>query len=334
MRKKIFAALGLIILILALYFSNNNKLTSVTRSGLAMNTLIRITLESFNKSEADLNKILDEAFDYIKLFESQVSLYDANSQLNKINNMAGVEPVKVSSDVIELVAKSIEISNLTGKIFNPLIGPLTKLWKINQQGKNDFKLPEPASIDQALEFLDINIISLDLANQEIYLNKAGAVLDFGGIAKGFASRKLADKFSSLGIERALIDLGGNIQVVGSDWNIGIRDPLDKDKIALKIKVNNQAVITSGAYERFKIINGIKYSHFFDPRTGMPVKNKMLSASLIIEDGALADALATSFMIMGGDEAQKFLASHQDLNAILIIEEDNKIKIIETGKIFR
>ena len=313
-----------------LYF-NYHKLNSVTRSGLAMNTLINITLES-DKSEVELNKILDEAFDYLKIFEGQVSLYDENSQVNNINKMAGIAPVEVSSDVITLALKSVEINKLTHNIFNPLIGAVTKLWKINE---SELKLPEPASIDNALNFLDINIISLDLDLNKIYLSKAGAVLDFSGIAKGYASRRLADKFAAHGIERALINLGGNIQVIGSGWNIGIRDPLDKAKIAFKIKADNTAVITSGNYERYKIIDGVKYSHFFDPRTGKPVRNNMLSASLIIPDGALADALATSFMIMGSDEALKFLENHKDLNAILIIAEDaNKFRVIERGKIFR
>ena len=313
-----------------LYF-NYHKLNSVTRSGLAMNTLISITLES-NKSEVELNKILDDAFDYLKIFEAQVSLYDENSQVNKINKMAGIAPVEVSGDVMELALKSIEINKLTHNIFNPLIGAVTKLWKINE---SELKLPEPASIDNALKFLDINIISLDLDLNKIYLSKAGAVLDFSGIAKGYASRRLADKFAAQGIERALINLGGNIQVIGSGWNIGIRDPLDKAKAALKIKADDTAVITSGNYERYKIIDGVKYSHFFNPITGRPVRNNMLSASLIIPDGALADALATSFMIMGSDEALKFLENHKDLNAVLIIAEDaNKFRVIERGKIFR
>ena len=321
-----------------LYVNYNIKLNSVTRSGLAMNTLISITLESKNKSEVELNKILDEAFDYLKIFEAQVSLYDENSQVNKINKMAGIAPVEVSSDVIALALKSVEINKLTHNIFNPLIGAVTKLWKINESAslaELKAKLPEPASIDNALNFLDINIISLDLDLNKIYLSKAGAVLDFSGIAKGYASRRLADKFAAQGLERALINLGGNIQVIGSGWNIGIRDPLDKAKIAFKIKVNDTAVITSGNYERYKIIDGVKYSHFFDPRTGRPVRNNMLSASLIIPDGALADALATSFMIMGSDEALKFLENHKDLSAVLIIAEDaNKFRVIERGKIFR
>ncbi|MBQ8693324.1 MAG: FAD:protein FMN transferase, partial [Synergistaceae bacterium] len=171
-----------------LYVNYNNKLNIITRSGLAMNTLISITLESKNKSEVELNKILDEAFDYLKIFEAHVSLYDENSQVNKINKMAGIAPVEVSSDVIALALKSVEINKLTHNIFNPLIGAVTKLWKINEINK---KLPEPASIDNALNFLDINIISLDLDLNKIYLSKAGAVLDFSGIANGYASRRLA-----------------------------------------------------------------------------------------------------------------------------------------------
>lgn len=320
MGLKRIALILLIVLAALLYsYNNKNKANELTRSGFAMNTVIKITASGGDK------KILDDAFEFLNKFERQISLYDPNSQLSKINNSAGINPVKVSSDVINIISQAVNINKITGGVFNPLIGAVTKLWRINDADNN--KIPAPASIDAAIKLININIINIDEKNEMIYLDKAGAVLDLSGIAKGYASAKIAEKFKKAGIKRALIDLGGNIQVVGENFNIGIRDPLNKAAVpALAIKAANEAVITSGNYERYKIIDGVKYSHFFDPKTGAPVKNNMLSATVINQDGALADALATSFMIMGHEKALEFIDKY-NIKTVLMTSGD-KIKVFK------
>ena len=138
------------------------------------------------------------------------------------------------------------------------------------------------------------------------------------------SSRIAAFLSEKGIKSAIIDLGGNIQVIGTHegnpWRIGVRDPLNPRQAPIMVlSATDTAIITSGGYERYKIIDGVRYSHFFDPRTGMPVKNDLLSATLITPDGSAADALATSFMIMGFDESVKFLKDNPQFNAVLIRE---------------
>lgn len=299
-----------------------------------MNTAIRISLTARDKQEA--HTALDEAFRLLESLNDHLSLFREESALAEINRSAGVGPESVPPDVFAVIDEARKICLLTDGVFNPLVGPLTKLWKINQQPPSDaesadsgarmrFRLPDPASIDALIPLTRIENLELQ-SPDTVFLRQKGCMLDLGGIAKGYASLRLADLLRSRGIKSALVDLGGNIYAVGSQsdgslWNIGIRDPLDTKGVPLLIlSTRDAAVVTSGTYERFKIIDGIRYSHFFDPSTGYPVRNPLLSATLITPDGTLADALATAFMVMGPDRAMEFLRNRPELGAILILAE--------------
>ena len=316
---------------------------TMSRSGLSMNTAIRITVSGGDKRELD--NVLDEAFCLLDRLNGQLSLFQEDSAVARINGSAGSGPETVLPDVFAVIDAALRACSLTDGAFNPLVGPLTKLWKINQQPFSDaesadlharmrFRLPEAASIDALLPLTRIDNLET-LSPDQVYLRQKGCMLDLGGIAKGYASLRLANLFRTRGVRSALIDLGGNIYVVGSQpgglpWNIGIRDPKDTRGGAIAVlSVTDTAVVTSGTYERFKIIDGVRYSHFFDPATGYPVRNPLLSATLVTPDGTLADALATAFMVMGSDRASSFLADRPELGAILILEEDEGVKILAT-----
>ena len=293
----------------------------------------------------ELDNVLDEAFRLLNVLNGQLSLFQEDSAVARINGSAGGEPETVSPDVFAVIDTALRICGLTGGAFNPLVGPLTKLWKINRQPFSDaesadlharmrFRLPEAASIDALLPLTRIDNLET-LSPDRVYLRQKGCMLDLGGIAKGYASLRLARLMRERGVPSALIDLGGNIYVVGSQpgglpWNIGIRDPKDTRGGAIAVlSVADTAVVTSGTYERFKLIDGVRYSHFFDPATGYPVRNSLLSATLVTPDGTLADALATAFMVMGTERTLEFLKDRPELGAILILDEDEGVKILAT-----
>ena len=316
---------------------------TMSRSGLSMNTAIRITVSRGDKRELD--NVLDEAFRLLDVLNGQLSLFQEDSAVARINRSAGSGPETVSPDVFAVIDVALRACSLTGGAFNPLVGPLTKLWKINRQPSSDaesadpharmrFRLPEAASIDALLPLTRIDNLET-LSPDRVYLRQKGCMLDLGGIAKGYASLRLARLMRERGVPSALIDLGGNIYVVGSQpgglpWNIGIRDPKDTRGGAIAVlSVADTAVVTSGTYERFKLIDGVRYSHFFDPATGYPVRNSLLSATLVTPDGTLADALATAFMVMGTERTLEFLKDRPELGAILILEEDEGVKILAT-----
>lgn len=335
-KRRYAAGLALVALLIALgvggriLWQRLNKEVTVSREGFSMNTVISI---SATGREEAARPALDESLALLNHLNDELSLYQEDSTLSKINARAGGEALSVPPDVFSAVAKAQEMCQLTEGVFNPLIGPITKLWKINQNPDEPgaYSLPEPASLDAALALTAPDGLELSPAQAgggTVRLARRGAALDLGGIAKGYASTEIVKLLNARGISSALVNLGGNVHILGTKggapWNIGIRNPINEttDPIALVLAVGDPerrgiAVVTSGGYERYRIVNGVRYSHFFDPRTGMPVQNDILSATLVTPDGSMADALATAFMIMGSERAMTFLAAHPGLGAVLI-----------------
>ena len=311
-RKYIIAALLILAGLFSLAFA---PVPEVSRNGLAMNTLIRMT--AYTKD----NTLLDDAYSLLAELDNQLSMYNPSSDISRINSRAGIEKVNVPPSVVEAVRDSRRLYDITGGIFNPLIGAVTKLWKINRA---DNTVPSKESLDIALGLSKIE--NLDIADNYISLKQKGCVIDLGGIAKGYASYKIAELFRSRGVSSGLIDLGGNIYVVGTkpdggQWKIGIRNPLSPSgEPALVLSVNDTSVVTSGGYERFKVVDGKRYSHFFDPTTGESVMSDLLSATLVTPDGSLADGLATAFMIAGFDKSAKILGTLSPMPGAVFIRE--------------
>ena len=322
MKRKYFVAA---LLILAGVFSwAVAPVPEVTRSGYAMNTLIRMT--AYTKDD----KLIDDAYSLLAELDNQLSMYNPSSDISRVNSLAGSEMVSVPASVAEAVRDSVRLYEATGGVFNPLIGAVTRLWKINRA---DNTIPSHEDLVSALALTSIdNLVILDDA---IFLREKGCVIDLGGIAKGYASYKLAQLFTNRGVKSGLIDLGGNIYVVGKkpdgdNWKIGVRNPLDPyGNAVLALSVNDCAVVTSGGYERFKVVDGKRYSHFFDPKTGESVMSDVLSVTLVTPDGSLADGLATAFMIAGFDESAKILGRLSPMPGAIFIREsaDGKPEIL-------
>lgn len=298
MLRKFLFALVLVLAGICSFYLSHDEIFS--RQDMAMNTLIRISIKAHD------DNALNDAFTLIHSLDFSLSLFNPSSDISRINSNAAITPVHVNADTVSVIRKATALHDLTDGTFNPLTGPLTKLWKINH---NDGFIPSQESIDMAVMFTDIN--NLVINHNSVYLKHSGCIIDLGGIAKGFAGDLTAELFRTKGVTSALIDLGGNICVVGynfegQNWKIGIRDPFEPlSNPALVVNVHDTNVITSGNYERFKVLNGKKFSHFFDTKTGMSVMNDLLSVTIIHPDGSKADGLATAFMTMGFDKAKVY-----------------------------
>ena len=322
MKRKIFILILFLIGIAHLCFADVKEFTRATMS---MNTLINI------KVFAQDNKPITEAFKLLDILDKELSMYNSSSTISRINSNAGHEKISVPDEVLEVIKDCLRIYEMSDGVFNPLIGSVTNLWKINQA---DNTIPSPESLDEAVKLSDIS--NLEIENNSIYLKHEGCILDLGGIAKGYASKKISDILKANGVNSAIIDLGGNVQVLGkkidgSNWNIGVRDPSNaRGKPALVLSLNDTAVITSGGYERFKIVNGKKYSHFFDVKTGQSITNDLLSATVVTPDGSLADGLATAFMAAGFDRSLEIMKNIPSSTGVILIRlVDGEIKIYAT-----
>ena len=327
MKRKYFVAA---LLILAGIFSwSISPASEFSREGFAMNTVIRMSI--YTKDD----KLLDDAYALLHELDNQLSMYNPSSDISRIVAHAGTEKINVPPSVIEAVKDSRRLYDITGGIFNPMIGPVTKLWKINRA---DNSLPSREELDAVLGLSEIN--NLEISDDYAFLKNKGCIIDLGGIAKGYASKKIADLLRDRGVTSGLIDLGGNIYVIGKkndgeNWKIGVRDPLSPyGSPALAVSVNDCSVITSGSYERFKEVDGKKYSHFFDPKTGESVMSDLLSVTLVTPDGSLADGLATAFMIAGFDEAVKILGKLSPVPGAIFIREteNNTLEILASSNL--
>ncbi|NLL36073.1 MAG: FAD:protein FMN transferase [Fretibacterium sp.] len=310
--KIICALLSALLLLAALLVLSGRRTFKVSSvSGFSMNTPVH--LSAAGPDPEKLDAALQDALRILENLNDRLSLYQEDSLLSEVNKAGGLHPVQAGPEISTLLKEAAEICKLTGGSFNPLVGPLTRLWKINKREQGDYTLPTQASLDDVLPLVRIENLSF-VSPDQVFLRQKGCTLDLGGIAKGYASLKIARHLASQDIRSALIDLGGNIfalgaQPDGSPWKIGVRNPLDPggDPIAA-LAVKDAAVITSGSYERYRIVDGKRYSHLFNPATGYPVENDLRSATVVSPNATLADALATALMVMGLDRASDFLES--------------------------
>lgn len=291
---------------------------------LAMNTITRISIYSHD------NKSLSDAYSLIQSLDNALSMYNSSSDIARVNSMAGIAPVNVHPFVIDAVLQAIRLHDISRGAFNPLIGAVTNLWRINSI---DGIIPNQVSLDEAVKLTDIH--NIQITSNSIFLRHKGCVLDLGGIAKGFASTKVIEMLRDKGITSGIVDLGGNVHVLGRidgrNWNIGIRNPLNTRTYPLAVlKVHDTSVITSGNYERYKIIDGKRYSHFFDTKTGQSVMSDLISVTVISPDGSLADGLATALMTLGFHKAVELIHEiNGDFGVVLIRDRDNQPEIYAT-----
>lgn len=293
-----------------------------TRSNVALDTVVSITLYN-NGSE----EILDETFNIINNYDILLDSYNLNSILRSANT----EKVKLPDELFDLINKNIEFYNLTDGLFSPTLGNLIELWGINEP-----IVKEPPSIEEiqeALNHIDINNLELDTTEGTIYVTDSEEIINLGASSKGYIADQLKEYLIEQGVDSALINLGGNIQLIGSkenrDFVIGIDNPdLSETEPIATIEVNNKSIVTSGNYQRyFTDSEGNRYHHILDPTTGYPAETDLKEVVVISDSSLEGDILSTSLFIMGKEKAIDFLEDYnnQDLEVILICK-DNSIYI--------
>jgi len=260
-----------------------------------------------------------------------MSLNISSSDINRINAAAGINPVQVSEDTFYVIKRSLYFADLSGGAFDPTVGPIVSLWDIG--GLNQ-RVPVPEEIKALLPLVNWRNVELDDLRCTVFLKYPGMMLDLGAIAKGYAADEAVKIIKKSGLNRALIDLGGDVITFGdrpdrSPWRIGIQNPLKERGEALGfLQVIGKTVVTSGIYERFFEENGIHYHHIFSPslsfgdNPGYPVQNELLSVSLITDISMDADALSTAIFVMGYDRGMRLLKSLPEVDAIFIFKDQS------------
>lgn len=274
-----------------------------------MDTLVTITVVSDSGGVAE--KAIDRAFEKIKRLDGLINFFSDKSELSSINNNAGITPVKVSPETLDLIEKAVYASEKTEGAFDATIGPVITQW--NFSGAATQKVPDDELIKEKRRLVNYRKITIDKERATVYLNEKGMLLDLGGIAKGYAADMASDELKKSGIKSGLISVAGDIKAFGlkpdsAPWLIGIKNPRSKggdDEIMAAIELRDTAISTSGDYERFFIKNGKRYHHLVDPKTGYP-SDKCRSVSVVAADGVYTDSFATAVFILGKDRGMQVL----------------------------
>jgi len=274
----------------------------------------KITPEAFKEN---VEKILHD-------YEKSLSSYDEASLISRINRN---EDVTVDAYIEEIYKNSVLISEMSGGAFDITVGPLVRAWGFGADRKKDFD-------EQKLDSL-LNLVGMDkikLIDGKFVKSNLNIVIDFNAIAKGFSVDIVARYLNSLGIKNYLVEIGGELRAKGTKngnlWRIGIDRPEDSNviqgQLPLKaiMSITDKAMATSGNYRRFYIEDGVKYSHTIDPKTGYPIKNRMLSVTALADECGIADGIATACMVLGPDEAKEFINSHPEFDAFIIYSGSN------------
>ena len=281
--------------------------TEVSKTIYAMDTVMEIKACGENAEKA-----VNEAESVAKKLDGALNRGKPGSEIYKINH--GDENT-VSDETKRLISRALDISIMTDGAFDITVAPITDLWGFYTK---EYRIPQNDEIVSALKCVGYNNVFVENENIRV---RGGAQLDTGGIAKGFLSSEIYDIFKANGIESGLISLGGNIQTYGnkadgSSWKIALRHPDGEDFTGI-IYANNQAVVTSGKYQRFFEKNGEKYHHIIDPATGYPSENGLESVTVVCPDAVLADGLSTALLVMGLEKSTDFWKKHNEFEAVFV-----------------
>lgn len=284
----------------------------------------RFDITIVSKDSISANAFINEAVAEITRIEKLISSWDSNSQTAEINRNAGIKPVKVDLELFQLIERSKQISKITDGAFDISYASIDKVWHFD--GSMTRK-PTEEEITNSVAKIGYQNIVLDKENQTVFLKLEGMKIGFGALGKGYAADKVRTLLKAKNVSAGIINASGDLttwgkQPNGSDWIVGITNPLNKNKIFSWFPVVDAAVATSGNYEKFVEFNGVKYSHIIDPRTGYPATG-LVSVTIFANSAELSDALATSVFIMGAETGINLI---NQLNGVecIIVNSENKI----------
>ena len=292
--------------------------TPLSRAETKLHTSVQLQIfHEGSQAEAAMN----EAMDYMDEMERLLSTNKEGSDVYKINQAAGKEPVAVSDATYAIVKQGLETAELTHGKFDITIGAITNLWRI---GDVEARKPSDAEIKAALPKIDYHRVQVDDAKKTVYLTEPGMAIELGGISKGYIADGVRDIFAKHQVTTAIINLGGNVIVMGTSpnssegWKVGVQDPDEvRGETVGDRRVIDGTIVTSGIYELYVEVDGVRYHHILDPKTGYPVENDLSGTTIFTKTSMKADALSTSLFLMGTKEGLKFIEGLDGVEAVLI-----------------
>lgn len=283
---------------------------------------IKVVVPHFKKT-SHLNKRIEQRL--LEINQS-MSTYIPTSEISRFNNSLQTnQPICVSNDFFNVLTVSADLYKMTQGAWDGTVRPLVALWGFNRK-KPIEKIPSQEQIDHVLEDIGFDKIFIQ-PDQCLIKRNPRIALDLGSIAKGFGVDQIADLLLNQGFANFLVEIGGEVMAAGlrpdgRPWQIGVNTPLKEaayDQVYQMVPLKDQALATSGDYRQFFEKNGRRYSHVIDPRTGYPVQNNVVSASVVASDCTFADGLATALMVMGPDEGLALVERLKNVECLIVTQ---------------
>ena len=308
----------LIILLLGWHCTQMSFAEWVVRDAEIMGTTIHTEVWHADKRIAEL--AADRVLTIMEDVNQGMSPYIETSELSLLNREAANKPIAISPALFSIIQKSYEYSELTSGAFDITFASVGYLYNYRESVR-----PSETLLNKQLEGVNYRFLSLDESTNSVFFKHTDVRIDLGGIAKGYAVDKAISSVKELGVENILVAAGGDTRILGDrqgrPWIIGVRHPIDKQRVIAKIPLANEALSTSGDYERYFDEDGVRYHHIIDPKTGDSARS--VRAVTILGPFAVdTDALSTSVFVLGPEKGMKLVESLVEIEAIIVNQEGN------------
>ncbi|WP_082434913.1 FAD:protein FMN transferase [Pedobacter sp. Hv1] len=309
------------LLLIALLLSSLTSFSQVLRKRAVTLMGSRFDITIIDKDSAAAEANIDVVIAEVTRIENLISDWRPYTQVSKVNQNAGIAPVKVDKEVFELTQRAIKLSKLTGGAFDISFAAMDRIWKFDG---SMVKMPTPEAIKKSVEKVGYQNIILDQKNSTIFLKLKGMKIGFGALGEGYAADRCREMMLAKGVKAGIVNGSGDMntwgkQPDGTPWNIGITNPKNTNELMAIVPLAHGAVVTSGSYEKFVVFNGKRYAHIINPKTGYPATG-LCSVTVFGPSAEMANGLSTSIMVMGKKAGLQLLKRYPKMSCILITDE--------------
>ena len=278
----------------------------------------RVAVELWSEDAALAERAMDAVIAEMRRTDELMSTYKPESQLSQVNAHAHERPVQVDADIIEVMERALAMSKLSGGAFDITYASVGYLYDYRAHQR-----PSDRDIAAALPGVDYRQVQVDREARTIRFLRTGVRIDLGGIAKGYAVDRSIEHLRNLGIEHAMVNAGGDTRLLGDrrgkPWVVGIRDPRSEGRVVTRLPLEEEAISTSGDYERYFEEDGVRYHHILVPGTGKSARG-VRSATVIGADATLTDALSTTVFVLGVERGMRLIAGLKGVEAVVVDEQ--------------
>ncbi|WP_345954375.1 FAD:protein FMN transferase [Mucilaginibacter sp. PAMB04168] len=278
-----------------------------------------ITIVAPDSLSAEHN--IDTVIAEVTRIENLISDWKADTQISAVNQNAGIAPVKVSAEVFALTERALHLSKITKGAFDISFAAMDRIWKFDGSMT---QMPSAEAVKKSVKNVGYQYIVLDRKNSTIFLKRKGMKIGFGALGEGYATDRCRDMMLARGIKAGIVNGSGDMSTWGkhpngSNWAVGITNPIHKDTIFAVVPLQKSAVVTSGSYEKFVVFNGKRYSHIINPTTGYPATG-LCSVTVFGPSAETANGLSTSMMVLGKTKGMQLIKKYPAYSCILITDD--------------